>query len=85
MHTRRTLLSHTTPILILIRAGMDHKDGKVLPQNTTVFLGLELKTSGYDRRDPNHLTYMFDGKTIFFFFLSNHEVSMGLCTHERHL
>ena len=68
MHTRKTHLSHTTPRLILIRAGMDHKGGKSLPQNTTAFTRLELETSGYDKRDPNDLTYMFAGKTILFFF-----------------
>ena len=44
MHTRKAHLSHTIPKLILIRVGMDHKDGKIIPHNTTVFPKLELKT-----------------------------------------
>ena len=75
MHTRKTLLSHTTPRLILIGAGMDLKGGKSLPHNTTAFPRLELETSGYNKRDPNDLTYMFDGKTIYIYFFSfDHEV-----------
>ena len=61
MHTRKTHLSHTTPKLILIRVGIDHKGNKALSHNTIVFPRLELETSGLDRRDPNHLTYMFNG------------------------
>ena len=39
MHIQKAHLFHATPRLIPIRAGMDHKDGKVLPQNTTAFTG----------------------------------------------
>ena len=42
----RRLLSHTIFRLIPIRVEIVHKDGKVLSQNTTVFLGLELETTG---------------------------------------
>ena len=45
MHTQKAPLSHTIPRLILIQAGIDHKGGKALSQNTTVFSGLELETS----------------------------------------
>ena len=61
MHTRKTPLSHITLKLILIRGGIDHKGDKTLSRNTIVFPRLELETSGLDRRDPNHLIYMFDG------------------------
>ena len=46
VHTRKAPKIHTTPRIILIRAGIDHKGGKALPQNTGSFLRLELKTSG---------------------------------------
>ena len=59
VYTRKTHLSHTTPRLILIRVGIDHKGDKALSHNTTVFPRLELETPGLDRRDHNHFTYMF--------------------------
>ena len=58
MHTRNALLSHIILKLIFIQTEMDHKDGKTLPYNITVFLRLELDTSYKARRYLNHLTYM---------------------------
>ena len=48
VYTRKMLLSHTTPRLIFMQIGRDHKGGKALSQNTTVFpeLELELETTG---------------------------------------
>ena len=37
--------SVTAPRLILIQFEMDHKNGQVLPHNTTTFPRLELKTT----------------------------------------
>ena len=37
---------------------MDHKDGKILQHNTTVFPELKLKAS---KRNLNHLIYMYNG------------------------
>ena len=45
MYTQKKVLSHTTPKLIPIRAGVDHKGSKALPHNTAAFLKLELETS----------------------------------------
>ena len=45
MYTQEKVLSHTTPKLIPIRAGMDHKGNKALAHNTAAFLKLELETS----------------------------------------
>ena len=46
MHIWNAFLSHITPRLIPKRVKMDHKDGKTLPLNTTVFSRLELETTG---------------------------------------
>ena len=45
MHTRKIPLSHIILRLILIRAGIDHKDGKTILQYTSAFIGLDFETS----------------------------------------
>ena len=44
-YIQKTHLSHITLTLVIIQTGIDHKDSKSLPQNTTEFSVFKLKTS----------------------------------------